>query len=638
MFAGFGSNSNHYWADDYDPLIKFPETTMQTAPFCDATGMFLSLNMRTINLYGFNVDNILYADYMFAFSDELTSINVKEGTDWYKDGSTYMSGDGMFYRCDALIGSNNTKYSAAHISFNYARVDTEDKPGYFASTHMLRQFDDEVEKSIFKDEDGEGFSDDVISKVEAVKFIAGDPSLIAEGEDISSVKDKSVLAVLSDDKKTISVISKGIVYADELSLKCMFDGFTSLSSIDLGRLNTIGAVTTYAMFRGCANFTSLDASKLKTTNVYDMSEMFKGFGANLSDGASLILFTDKENFNSTRVFNYSSMFEEAKIKDLNLSKFDICAFYDEIPSEVDLSCMFKNYSANTIVFPNKDKGFSPSCVYETKTIYDSMFEGSSFEVLDISGFNLVGKGESCSSSANYMFKDCTNLKRINVSEDFRHEYFNPETSSDMFSGCNNLTGENGTTISKVLADEEFMKQTEYTEADLLSAKFAFVDGEASHPSSKQYGYFSAHNIMSSDSFTKTMELLEKLDNTVNEISFIRDAKPENKKLAYYLNGSSDNSIIMYIVGLINNDPVENISEITNNNLNLIISSSSSTKVMLEAELFSLKGLQIKHINFENVVFGPSKPDDFVALFKDDDKLESINWPNKEACFEHLIYQ
>ena len=37
----------------------------------------------------------------------------------------------MFFGCTSLVGGNGTKFDASHIDSEYARVDTNDTPGYF---------------------------------------------------------------------------------------------------------------------------------------------------------------------------------------------------------------------------------------------------------------------------------------------------------------------------------------------------------------------------------------------------------------------------------------------------------------------------------------------------------------------------
>ena len=56
----------------------------------------------------------------------------------------------------------------------------------------------------------------------------------------------------------------------------MFDGCSSLQSIDLSSFNTTNVKDMSCMFLGCDSLQSIDLSSFNTTNVKDMSSMFWG--------------------------------------------------------------------------------------------------------------------------------------------------------------------------------------------------------------------------------------------------------------------------------------------------------------------------------------------------------------------------
>jgi surface protein len=72
----------------------------------------------------------------------------------------------------------------------------------------------------------------------------------------------------------------------------------------------------YYMFDGCSSLTSLDLSLFDTSNVTDMSYMFRY--------CSLLTSLDLSSFNTSNVINMSSMFGYCrKLVSLDLSSFDI---------------------------------------------------------------------------------------------------------------------------------------------------------------------------------------------------------------------------------------------------------------------------------------------------------------------------
>ena len=121
-----------------------------TSTLEDVTGMFYKTNASVINLSGWNVSKITNYTDMFANSSKLENINL---SGWNtKPDATYT---GMFNNCGNLISisadsgfqvnNNNivmfkddTKLTGPYNAYStdkslYARVDTQDTPGYFTS-------------------------------------------------------------------------------------------------------------------------------------------------------------------------------------------------------------------------------------------------------------------------------------------------------------------------------------------------------------------------------------------------------------------------------------------------------------------------------------------------------------------------
>lgn len=179
-------------------------------------------------------------------------------------------------------------------------------------------------------------------------------------------------------------------------------------------LNTSEVTNMRNMFDGCKKVKNFDLSHFDTSKVTDMYNMF----TNCESAESL----DLSKFNTSNVTCMTSMFEHCiSLKSLNLSNFNTAKV-------TDMRKMFLNCSALTSL---NISSFDVAKV----TDMSQMFEGcSSIPELDIFNFktNSVEKTDQ-------MFKDCSNLKTIYANSTFNTSYIT--SSTDMFSGCENLEGD-----------------------------------------------------------------------------------------------------------------------------------------------------------------------------------------------------
>ncbi|MCR4795060.1 MAG: BspA family leucine-rich repeat surface protein [Ruminococcus sp.] len=86
-------------------------------------------SLETVDISGFNTVNVYSFSRMFYKCSNLKTVYV--GEKWITDGAK-ADGDGLFEKCEHLVGGNGTKYDADKISIDYARVDVPDAPGYFS--------------------------------------------------------------------------------------------------------------------------------------------------------------------------------------------------------------------------------------------------------------------------------------------------------------------------------------------------------------------------------------------------------------------------------------------------------------------------------------------------------------------------
>ena len=126
-----------------------------------------------------------------------------------------------------------------------------------------------------------------------------------------------------------------------------------------------------------------------------------------------------EYLNTSGVQNMTSMFEQcSELKSLNLSSFDTKNVFT-------MTRMFYNcYNLEQLTFGDK---------FDTSNVTDmnSMFEGTGFKSLDLTGFSTKGVLEM-----KAMFKSCENLSSIKFGEDFNTE--NVTTMDEMFASTTRL--------------------------------------------------------------------------------------------------------------------------------------------------------------------------------------------------------
>ena len=171
------------------------------------------------------------------------------------------------------------------------------------------------------------------------------------------------------------------------SMRDMFNGCSSLISLDVTNFNTAKVTDMRYMFYSCSKLTSLDVTKFNTEKVTNMSYMFY----NCKSLTSL----DVTNFNSENVTNMNWMFYNCS----KLTSLDVTNFNTE--NVTNMSFMFSGCSTLTTIYVND------------KFVIDKVTNGS------------------------YMFENCTNLKDYAPSKK-DHNYANYKTGY-----FTKLVGKNG---------------------------------------------------------------------------------------------------------------------------------------------------------------------------------------------------
>ena len=246
----------------------------------------------------------------------------------------------------------------------------------------------------------------------------------------------------------------------------MFSYCTSLTSLDLSNFNTANVTTMESMFAVCSALTSLDVSNFNTANVEDMSDMFSYCSAltslDLSNfntdnvtllvsmfaGCKSLTSLDLSNFNTTKVRNMKSMFYNCNaLTSLNVSSFNTAKV-------TDMSGMF--YGCRALTSLNV-------CNFNTAkvtTMNFMFFQCSVLTTLDLNNFNTANVTDMSSMFAycnsltsidlsnfntakvrkmDHMFHKCIALSTI-----YCNDVWEANSSKEMFAGCENLKGGDGT--------------------------------------------------------------------------------------------------------------------------------------------------------------------------------------------------
>ena len=135
-------------------LTELDLSSFNTSKVTNISNMFNNcLSLIKLDLSGFNIEKVTDMNYMFSGCKSLTELDLSGFKKTDVCGMYGMFGNAeklktiyvsdawqilqacdtsfMFVNCEALIGGNGTAYNDQHVDGTYARIDTEDAPGYF---------------------------------------------------------------------------------------------------------------------------------------------------------------------------------------------------------------------------------------------------------------------------------------------------------------------------------------------------------------------------------------------------------------------------------------------------------------------------------------------------------------------------
>ena len=201
-------------------------------------------------------------------------------------------------------------------------------------------------------------------------------------------------------------------------MECMFEGYSSLTSIDLSHFDTSGTYNMGGLFSGCQALTSIVFGDFYTPNVSDMSYMF--YGCKSLSAIDLSKFS-----NTNRVKRMNFMFYGcSQLTSLDFSGFGT-DYLSEMNSTFERCSSLKdiNFNGFKVAAPN---GYNSALTKMTSTFKDC----SSLKNLDLSDFET-----SYVTNMNSMFSGCASLEKLDLSW---FDTSKVEDMTDIFLNCSSL--------------------------------------------------------------------------------------------------------------------------------------------------------------------------------------------------------
>ncbi len=334
-------------------------TNFDTGKVKSMEGMFAHCEgLTSIDVNNFDVGNVTNMASMFSECTNLETILCDN--DWKTPKVTNSAN--MFYGCDKLAsGSSGMSYDPRYLTVDYANPTT----GYFQSRAPYAVL-----------------SGSTLTFRYDQNMTVSDPNYFAVPLDGSTPGWANNEAIT-----TVNFDNSFDQYHGLTSTKNMFKGLSNLTTIkNISRLHTENVTNMYSMFDGCSSLTSLDLSSFNTGNVTIMSSMFYG--------CSRLTSLNLSGFNTENVTMMNSMFYGCnRLTSLNLSGWNTAKV-------TNMAGMFRDCSSFTYLDLSS---FNTANV----TKMTSMFQDCSNLATIYVGMEWSIAG--LTDSGNNMFLGCTSL-------------------------------------------------------------------------------------------------------------------------------------------------------------------------------------------------------------------------------------
>ena len=410
--------------------------------------------LKSLNLSDWNTSNLKVTIGAFEGCSSLSgtmivkNLGITDYKDMFKNTATgngakflvYDNGSSESYDfVESIVATKqNPDANVIHVSFNSQMVDS-------TSFHAILG--------------------DLTKTIETIEFSNEVPDLTGYQEginkwDLSAKKDSSIVGWLDGNVLHIAGLNGvrandkgGGLFANFTALKnvhfnnsfvtsnvtnfsYLFDGCTSLESVDLAGLDTSNGTTLKNMFQNCSSLQTINIP-ISTTRAETFENMFRG--------CSSLEELNLNSFNTSKVTNMREMFRDCnRLMNLNVQSFDTSKvtnmdgmFYQcQNLNRIVMNWKTENVTSMRWMFYNCMNLYDlDTTMWNTSNVTEMphMFENcTSLQKVNISNWN-TAKVTDMSS----MFKKCINLETL----DMRSIEWNSVTNtSSMFEQCEKLNG------------------------------------------------------------------------------------------------------------------------------------------------------------------------------------------------------
>lgn len=306
----------------------------------DMSFMFQWTSFKTLDLSGFNTDNVTSMSNMFNGCSSLTTLDLSSF-----NTSKVIGMNSMFKSCTALKSLDLSTFSTSKVTnmesmfLDCRELTSVNIPGFDTSnvTNMAEMFRDcyhltslDLSKfntskvtrmddmfkgcSALKTLDVSSFD---TSKVTNMSYMFGScyglTSLDLSNFDTSKVTDMSYM--FSSMSKLTNLKISNFNTSNVTNMRAMFYGDSNLTTLDLSNFNTSNVIDMQSMFSSCSNLTSLNLSSFDTSKITSMYYMF--------NSCSNLTTLDLSNFDTSKVTEMTNTFRDcSKLTSLNISGFN----------------------------------------------------------------------------------------------------------------------------------------------------------------------------------------------------------------------------------------------------------------------------------------------------------------------------
>ena len=406
-------------------------STFNTAKVKNMEAMFYGCGiLEELNVGGWNTAEVTKMGSMFSWCSKLKSLDLTS----FNTQKVAQMGS-MFASCSALTTiycnddwSKNTALTSSYDMFK----DCEKLVG----GNGTKWDNSKVDKTYAcPDKEGQpGYFTEVVPRI-YTEFVESTGTLIFYYDDkyisrTNIVKFYDPIETTNSwtnelyQKVTKAVFDASMEDARPTSTANWFLSYSNLTTIEhLGDLNTSKVTDMSQMFRDCKALTKLNLSTFQTQNVTDMNRMFNNCNA-LAD-------LDVSEFNTRNVTDMGNMFSDCySLKELDVSGWDT-----------------KNVRYMGFMF----------------------FSCESLTSLDLSNFD-VHKVEGMMD----MFYDCQSLTTIFCDDDWSTLPLKNK-GENMFAGCSNLVGGNGTKYDFHITDKTYARPDKDGQPGYFTAKNTAIE-------------------------------------------------------------------------------------------------------------------------------------------------------------------